>query len=96
MSISAELMAAVQRYIEGQWSLADLRRWRRSRAQELADSSDEGVVALYGTLAHALAEHLSGDRSEGRVREALEAELGRTTANGRTPATPLPSHAATT
>ena len=95
MSIAAELEAAVRRYLDGKWTLADLRRWRRSCAQELADSTDEGVVALYGTLAHALAEYFAGDRTEGRVREALEAELGRVTPNGRALSAPLPSQPAT-
>ena len=94
MSIAVELEAAVRRYLDNQWTLAELRRWRRARAQELADSSDEAVAALYGTLAHALAEYLAGDRTERRVRAALEAELGRVTPNGRAVASPLPSQPA--
>ena len=91
MSILGELEAALQHYLDGGWTLADLRRWRRSHAQALADSSDPAVAALYGTLAHALAEHLSGDRTEPRVREALAAELAHTMPDGQSRSAPLVS-----
>ncbi len=97
MTILADLEAAIQRYLDGGWTLADLRRWRRAKAQPLADSRDPAVTALHGTLAHALAEYLSGDRTELRVREALEAELAQladTTLDGQGRSAPLVSTSA--
>jgi hypothetical protein len=75
MRMDSELCLQMERYVSGETSLSDLRRWRRSHLQAIADSSDPVTQRPYGTLAGLLAEYGIGHRPGHRSEESLQGEL---------------------
>lgn len=86
MAVEQEFTALVQRYVEGDCTLGDLRLWTRRHWDELAATTDPDTAKLDGTVTLLIGEYSIGHRDEASVRAALRTVMERLRTGTRRPA----------